>query len=271
MASTTAIEEIATAAHDAATSPASERRNGAAARPGSPNLWFQLYIQPDLGFTEVVVRRAEAAGCTALVVTVDSPAFGRRERDLRHGFHDLPDGMCCECMREPLDGGRWGQPRDFVFSPDVSWDQIDWLRATTRLPIALKGVVHPDDAKLALQHGVDTLLVSNHGGRQLDTVPATIDLLPAIADAVGGRVPLVLDGGIRRGTDVVKALALGATAVAIGRPVIWGLAVDGEAGVARVLEMLRAEVERALTLCGCGSAHDVSRDLVRRWPTEERC
>jgi 4-hydroxymandelate oxidase len=154
----------------------------------------------------------------------------------------------------------------------VSWDQIDWLRAATRLPIALKGVVHPEDAVLAVEHGIDALLVSNHGGRQLDTIPATIDLLPAMADAVGGSVPLVLDGGIRRGTDVVKALALGASAVAIGRPVIWGLAVGGEAGVTQVLEMLRAEIDRTLTLCGCGSARDVSRDLVRRGVTaEDRC
>jgi 4-hydroxymandelate oxidase len=249
MASTVAIEEIAAAASHA----------GAAA----PNLWFQLYIQPDLGFTEAIIRRAEAAGCTALVVSVDSAAFGRRERDLRNGFLDLPRDMCCENMRVPLPEGRPGAAREFVFSPELSWDHVEWLRNTTGLKLALKGVAHPEDARLAVQHGIDALVVSNHGGRQLDTVPAAIELLPAIADAVGGRIPLLLDGGIRRGTDIVKAVALGASAVAIGRPILWGLAVGGEAGVTRVLDMLRSELDRALSLCGCHSLHDVSRDLVR--------
>jgi 4-hydroxymandelate oxidase len=258
MASTVAIEEIAAAAREAA--------GGAA-----PHLWFQLYIQPDLGFTEAVVRRAEAAGCSALVVTVDSPVFGRRERDLRNGFLDLPPEMCCENMRELGPDGALGRPRSIAFSPDLSWQHLAWLRQVTHLPIALKGVMHPADARLAVGHGVDALLVSNHGGRQLDTVPAAIELLPPIADAVGGSVPLLLDGGIRRGTDVVKALALGAAAVAVGRPVVWGLAVDGAAGVARVLDLLRAEVERALTLCGCGSSRDVSRELVRLGWEEGAC
>jgi 4-hydroxymandelate oxidase len=237
MASTVAIEEIAAAV---------------------PGPWFQLYIQPDLGFTADVVRRAEAAGCAALVVTVDSPVFGRRERDLRHGFTKLPDGMCCENMR---DGD--GPPRRFDFSAELSWEHVEWLRAATALPIALKGVVHPQDARLAVSAGVDALVVSNHGGRQLDTVPAAVDLLPAIADAVGGELPLLVDGGIRRGTDVVKACALGATAVAVGRPVLWGLAVAGERGVSDMLELLRAELEHALMLCGCGSPAQADRDLLR--------
>jgi 4-hydroxymandelate oxidase len=145
------------------------------------------------------------------------------------------------------------------------------LRKTTSLPIALKGVMHPEDARIALRRGVDALIVSNHGGRQLDTVPATIGLLPAIADAVAGTVPLVLDGGVRRGTDVVKALALGARAVAIGRPVLWGLAVAGEEGVRQVLEMLRSELDHALTLCGIGSLGDLGRDLVCVPRREEGC
>jgi 4-hydroxymandelate oxidase len=205
------------------------------------------------------------------VVTVDSPAFGHRERDLRNRFLDLPPGMCCENMREPLAEGGLGCARDFVFSPELSWKHIDWLRKATILTIALKGVMHPEDARLAVECGVNAILVSNHGGRQLDTVPAAIKLLPAIADAVGGKVPLLLDGGIRRGTDVVKALALGASAVALGRPVLWGLAVGGEEGVAQVLEMLRLELDRALALCGCRSLSDVSRDLVRFRALEERC
>jgi 4-hydroxymandelate oxidase len=233
MASTVAIEEIAETGVD---------------------LWFQLYVQPDLGFTEQLIRRAEAVACAALVVSVDSPVFGRRERDLRNGFLDLPPGMACAHM----DG------RAIAFRSDLSWDHIDWLRSVTTLPIVLKGVVHPEDARLAVDHGIDALAVSNHGGRQLDTVPATIEVLPQVADAVGGTVPLLLDGGVRRGTDVLKALALGADAVAIGRPVLWGLAVDGEAGVARVLGMLRAELDQALALCGCRSPRDVSPDLIWR-------
>ncbi len=258
MASTVAIEDVAAAAQEAA--------------PGSPpSLWFQLTIQPDLGFTEALVRRAEVAGCAALVVSVDSPAFGQRERDLRNRFLDLPAGMCCENLREPCSEGKRDAARKIVFSPELSWEHLDWLRQTTALPIALKGVARPDDARLALARGVGALLVSNHGGRQLDTMPASIELLPALADAVAGSVPLLLDGGVRRGTDVVKALALGASAVAIGRPVLWGLAVAGEAGVARVIEMLRSELDRALALCGCASVREVSRDLVRLRQTEETC
>jgi 4-hydroxymandelate oxidase len=247
MAATVAVEQVATAGAD---------------------LWFQLYIQPDLAFTEAIVRRAEQAGCSALVVSVDSPVFGRRERDLRNGFQELPAGLCCENMRDPADGGR---PRRIVFSPGLSWADIGWLRARTALPIVLKGIAHPDDARLALDHGADAIIVSNHGGRQLDTMPAAIELLPPVADAVGGRIPLLLDGGIRRGTDVVKALALGANAVAVGRPVLWGLAVAGPHGVLQVLQTLRSELDAALALCGCGSAAEVSRDLVRLPGMVPRC
>ncbi|GAA3237760.1 alpha-hydroxy acid oxidase [Nonomuraea helvata] len=239
MAATVAVEDVAAAA------------------PGA-RLWFQLYVQPDPAFTEAVVRRAEAAGCGALVVTVDSPVLGLRERDLRNGFHDLPEHLCCENMR---DGDR---VRPIAMSPGLSWEHIDRLRDMTALPIVLKGITHPEDARLALGHGVSAIMVSNHGGRQLDTVPATIDLLPDVVAAVGGAVPVLLDGGVRRGTDVLKALALGAAAVAVGRPVIWGLAADGERGVTRVLGRLRAEVEHALTLCGCASVSDLEPGMVRR-------
>ena len=227
------------------------------------NLWFQIYIQPDLAFTEAIVRRAEAAGCGALVVTVDSPVFGRRERDIRNGFADLPPGMSCENLREAAEAGRMSRARSIVFSPALSWQEIEWLRKTTRLKIVLKGIMHPDDARIATQCGADALLISNHGGRQLDTIPAAIELLPAIVDAVGGKIPLLVDGGVRRGTDIVKALALGASAVAIGRPVLWALAIAGFDGIVQVLETLRSEVDRALALCGCGSPRDLSSSLVR--------
>jgi 4-hydroxymandelate oxidase len=247
MASTVRIEEIAAVTAD---------------------LWFQLYIQPDLDFTELIVRRAEQAGCSALVVSVDSPVFGRRERDLRNGFRDLPAGLCCENLRDPEDGGR---PRRIVFSPGLSWRDIAWLRGRTALPIVLKGIAHPDDARLAIDRGADAIIVSNHGGRQLDTVPAAIDLLPPVVDAVGGRIPVLLDGGIRRGTDVVKALALGADAVAVGRPVLWGLAVAGADGVLQMLQTMRADLDRALALCGCRSLRDLTREFVRLPGTGQPC
>jgi 4-hydroxymandelate oxidase len=258
MAATVAIEEVAAAERDISAG-------------GEPDLWFQLYIQPDLGFTEAIIRRAEAAGCKALVVSVDSPAFGRRERDERNGFHDLPPGMQCENLRMPALGYNGDRPRNIVFWPELSWRHIEWLRKTTALKVVLKGVMHREDARLAAEAGVNAVLVSNHGGRQLDTVPPAIELLPPIADELGGRVPVLLDGGIRRGTDIVKAIALGAVAVGIGRPVLWGLAVGGEAGVVQVLDILRSELERALILCGCGSMADISRDLVRFGQTEELC
>lgn len=231
MASTVALEELA----------------------GTGCLWFQLYVQPDLGFTESLVRRAEAAGCRALVVSVDAPVFGHRERDHRNGFHDLPDGMRCA----NLDGRR------IEFWPELGWEHIGWLRSVTSLPIVLKGIMHPGDAARAVAEGVSAIMVSNHGGRQLDTVPPAVELLPAVSAAVGAAAPVLLDGGIRRGTDVVKALALGASAVGIGRPVLWGLAVDGEKGVTAVLEDLRAELDRALALCGCTSVAGIGPDLVR--------
>jgi len=222
--------------------------------------WFQLYIQPDLGFTEHLVRRAEAAGCPALVVTVDSPAFGRRRRDAVHGFTDLPPGFACEMMRE----GPGLPPRQIAFSPTLSWREIGWLRERTDLPILLKGIMHPQDARIAIEHGVDGVYVSNHGGRQLDGVAPTLRLLPAIADEVAGRVPILLDGGIRRGTDILKALALGADVVAIGRPVIWALAAGGAAGVAALLEALRDDLAHGLTLCGCASPADLDPSMLLR-------
>jgi 4-hydroxymandelate oxidase len=220
-------------------------------------LWFQLYLQPDRGFTAAVVKRAEAAGCRALVVTVDSPTFGRHTRDLRNGFTDLPPGFACENMR-----AEDGSVRDIEFAAGFRWEDVDWLRSVTGLPIVVKGVLHPADALLAVEHGVAAIVVSNHGGRQLDTAVTTVEALPAIADAVAGRVPLVLDGGVRRGTDVVKACALGAAAVAVGRPIVWGLALDGAAGVGWVLSTLRDELDRALALCGADSVEALTPDLV---------
>ncbi|WP_086852485.1 alpha-hydroxy acid oxidase [Amycolatopsis kentuckyensis] len=252
MAATTAIEDIAAAAREVAP---------------DPGLWFQLYLQPDLEFSEAIVRRAEAAGVKAFVVTVDSPVLGRRERDDRNAFHDLPPGLAVENLRnlgENRSGGNTSHVREIVMSAGLNWDHIAWLRGKTKLPVLIKGVLHAEDARLAVHHGVAGLVVSNHGGRQLDTVPATIDVLPEIAAAVGGALPVLLDGGIRRGTDVVKALALGADAVGVGRPVVWGLAAGGREGVSEVLEMLRADFDQALALCGGRHPADLTPDQVRR-------
>ncbi|MDX8055070.1 alpha-hydroxy acid oxidase [Lentzea sp. BCCO 10_0798] len=217
-------------------------------------VWFQLYVQPDMDVTEALVRRAERAGCAALVVTVDSPVFGRHRRDIAHGFHDLPAGLAAENMRD-LAGVAL---RNIEMSPAVSWEHLDRLRDVTTLPLWVKGVLHPQDAVLAVGHGVAGVVVSNHGGRQLDLVPASLDALPAVVDAVAGRVPVVLDGGVRSGGDIALALALGASAVGIGRPVLWGLAADGEQGVRRVLDVLRDEYRHVLAMCG----GELTRDMV---------
>ena len=219
-------------------------------------VWFQLYVQPDMAVTEALVRRAERAGCTALVVTADSPVFGRHRRDLAHGFHDLPPGLAAENMRDLVTPGL----RNIEMSPAVSWEHIGRLQEMTALPLWVKGILHPLDAAVAVRHGVAGIVVSNHGGRQLDLVPAALDALPAVVDAVAGRVPVALDGGVRSGGDIALALALGASAIGVGRPVLWGLAADGEQGVRRVLDVLRDEFLHVLTLCG----GELSRDMVVR-------
>jgi 4-hydroxymandelate oxidase len=246
MASTTAVAEVTAASRSV--------------RPDAA-VWFQLYLQPDPEVTRALVRRAEQAGCTALVVTVDSPVFGRRTRDDRNGFHDLPSGHAAENMRG-LPGAPPGGTLDIAMSPALSWDDLRRLRDHTELPIVLKGVLHPDDARLAVGEGVRGVIVSNHGGRQLDAAPASVEALPRVADAVAGRIPVLLDGGVRTGSDVVTALALGATAVGVGRPVLWGLAAEGEDGVARVLAELRADTAHVLTLCGARDRAGLSRDQV---------
>ena len=232
-------------------------------------VWFQLYVYRDRAATEGLVRRVEAAGCRALVVTVDVPVLGRRERDVRNRF-TLPPHLTIENlyaagyarMAPDANGSALAAYADDLFDPALTWDTVDWLRSITKLPIVLKGLVRADDAVRAVEHGAAGILVSNHGGRQLDAAPATLSVLPRIVDAVAGRAEVYLDGGVRRGTDVVKALALGARAVFVGRPVLWGLAAGGRAGVAAVLELLRRELDLAMALCGCPSVASVTRDLV---------
>lgn len=204
-------------------------------RASQPDLkmWFQLYLFQDTSISLEVVRRAEAVGAKALVLTVDTPLLGRRERDIRNGF-TLPNGVQMANFKQDLpesEGSSLSLHAAQNFKLDLSYRDLEWLRRKTTLPILVKGVCHPEDALLALEYGADGIWVSNHGGRQLDTAPATIDVLPRVADAVAGRAPIILDGGVRRGTDVVKALALGANAVAIGRPLLWSLALGGSSGL----------------------------------------
>jgi len=233
------------------------------ARASAP-LWFQLYLQPDRGFTLELVKRAEAAGYEALVVTVDAPLSGIRNREQRAGHH-LPPGVEAVNLR----GMRALGVQDRIFGSELlatapTWRDLLWLKAHTRLPIFVKGVLHPDDALLAVEQGADGIIVSNHGGRTLDGVPATMEVLPAISAVVKGSVPLLLDGGIRRGTDVFKALACGADAVLIGRPVLHGLAAAGAVGVAHVLRILRMELEVAMALAGCPSLAAIRQATLLR-------
>jgi 4-hydroxymandelate oxidase len=222
--------------------------------------WFQLYVFRDEGVTRELVGRVVDAGFTALVLTVDTPFLGRRERDLRTGFVIPPEYPVASLGQG---GGGLTPAETFALtSASVSWRDIERLASLSGLPVVVKGVLTEEDAKLACEHGASAIVVSNHGGRQLDGVSATIDALEEVVAAVDGRIEVLLDGGIRRGTDVVKALALGARAVLAGRAPLWGLAVDGEAGARRVLELLQAEILAALQLLGCTSPADVTRERV---------
>ncbi|MCX5742928.1 MAG: alpha-hydroxy acid oxidase [Proteobacteria bacterium] len=232
-------------------------------------VWFQLFVYRDRGATEALVRRAEAAGARALVLTVDTPLLGRRERDVRNRFALPPDLRAENLLATgyaPIthadgDSGLASYVAALL-DPGLSWDAIGWLRSITTLPILVKGIVRPDDAARAIAEGAAGVIVSNHGGRQLDASPATIDALPRIVDAVGGRGEVLVDGGIRRGTDVVKALASGARAVLVGRPVLWGLIAGGRAGVGTALAILRRELDLAMALCGCPTVAQITRDLL---------
>jgi 4-hydroxymandelate oxidase len=236
----------------------------------SGTVWFQLYVYRDRGATAALVARAEAAGARALVLTVDAPLLGRRERDVRNRFH-LPPGLRVENMSAVGHGDVEEQQQvesglaAYVatkLDPSLEWKDVEWLRSITRLPVLVKGLVRPDDALRAVDHGASAIVVSNHGGRQLDGSPPTATVLGPIADAVGGRIEVLVDGGVRRGTDVLRALALGARAVLVGRPVLWGLAVDGEEGALGVLESLREELDQAMALAGCPRVQDATRELV---------
>ena len=259
------------------------------AATGAAPRWMQVFIYKDRGFTREFVERAAAAGYDALVLTIDNQLTGNRERDLRNGFTIPPRlGPTQLAAMAMKFGWAWrmrnhltritfanyrrpGEASDMrtiagrlpsLLDPSMSWKDVDELRRVWKGPLILKGILHPAEAAAALDHGVDSIIVSNHGGRQLDGAPASIDALPAVVAAVDGRMPVLVDGGIRRGVDVVKALALGARACLIGRPQLWGLATAGEAGVAHVLEIYRREIDRAMGLCGVTRLADIGPDLL---------
>lgn len=237
------------------------------AQAGSPR-WFQLYIYKDKGITAELVKRAEAAGAEAIVLTVDAPGLGTRERDTRNSFR-LPDGLAVENLA-PLGKGEIPEVTGsglaaYVqenFKSDLGFADLDWLCGCTPLPVIVKGVCRGDDARRAAEYGAKAIVVSNHGGRQLDTAPATCEVLPYVVEAVGDLCEIYVDGGIRRGSDVLKAIALGARAVLVGRPILWGLCAGCEQGALRILEILRRELDEAMLLCGCTNLSDITRELL---------
>lgn len=242
----------------------------AAASPGPK--WFQLYVYKDRDLTRSLVRRAKAAGYGALVLTVDTATWGRRERDARNGF-TLPPGLSmanfADLERKVLPNLGTGASGlsayvQSLFDDSLTWEDVRWLRRESGLPVVVKGIEHPEDARLAVESGASAVVVSNHGGRQLDAEVPTALALPAVAEAVAGRCEVYVDGGVRRGTDVVVALALGARAVLVGRPILWSLALAGAEGVAAALDLLRTEIDGALALCGVTSPREVARELVLR-------
>jgi L-lactate dehydrogenase (cytochrome)/(S)-mandelate dehydrogenase len=259
------------------------------AREAGGTLWMQVFVYRDRSLTQSFVERAHAAGYRALVLTTDNQVLGQRERDVRNRFtvplHFGPRTLLdfalhpAWLLRTALgpkirfanyaqaggtDAMSLAARIGSLLDPGMSWKDVEWLRRLWDRPLLLKGILHPDEARRALALGIDGLIVSNHGGRQLDGAISTIEALPGVVKAVDGRVPVLIDGGIRRGADVVKALALGAQACLIGRPHLWGLSVAGQAGVACVLDVLRAEIDRTMALCGCERIADVDATLLHR-------
>ena len=258
--------------------------------------WMQVFIYRDRGFTKELAERAAAAGYDALVLTTDNQMLGNRERDIRNGFSIPPKFGLMDMIAmagkvswlrrmvpelsqitfgnyvrdgEKIDIGSLAKRMSSLLDTSMSWKDVEWLRNIWKGPLILKGILHPDEATEAIARGVDGVIVSNHGGRQLDGAAAAIDVLPSIVGVVGGRVPVLMDGGIRRGSDVVKALCLGASGCLIARPQLWGLAVAGEQGVAHVLEIFRREIDRNMALMGAGSIAELNSNLILRHPSTQ--
>jgi isopentenyl diphosphate isomerase/L-lactate dehydrogenase-like FMN-dependent dehydrogenase len=226
--------------------------------------WMQVYVFRDRGVTHAMIEEALEAGYEALLLTVDGPYAGRRERDLRSGFQ-VPAEIRAPAIEAAVGHRSLTTAEIFALvDPSITWEDLERLCNEFDLPILVKGLITGEDAALAVEHGAAGVVVSNHGGRQLDNAPATIDALPEVVEAVGGRIPVLLDGGIRRGTDVALALAIGAEAVLVGRPALWGLAVGGEAGARLALEILAEELRLALALLGAPEPSALSADHVQR-------
>ncbi|CAK9808258.1 2-Hydroxyacid oxidase 1 [Anthophora plagiata] len=231
--------------------------------------WFQLYIYNDRKITVNLVKRAERSGFKALVLTVDAPMFGDRRADIRNKF-SLPkhlrlgnfEGELSSKINNAESGSGLSEYVMNLFDASLSWEDIKWLKSITKLPLVLKGILTPQDAILAVEHGAAAIVVSNHGARQVDSIPATIEALSEIVEAVNDRIEVYMDGGVRQGIDVFKALALGARMVFVGRPMLWGLSYDGEKGARQVLEIFRKEIDLVFALTGCASVHDVRKDMV---------
>ncbi|MEZ5782516.1 MAG: alpha-hydroxy acid oxidase [Rhizobiaceae bacterium] len=261
------------------------------AATGANPRWMQVFVYTDRGFTREMIERAQAAGYGALVLTIDNQLLGNRERDVRNGFSipprfglagTLAAGTKLQWLRrmratlpkitfgnylragETAEIGAIAARMSSLLDPSLSWKDVDWIRSFWKGPLLLKGILHPEEARQAVEHGVDGVIVSNHGGRQIDGAAASFDALPKVAEAVDGRIPILFDGGIRRGADVVKALALGASFCLIGRPQLWGLAVGGEAGVRHVLELYRREIDRTMGLMGATSLDQIGADSILR-------
>jgi len=229
---------------------------------------MQIYIAQDRDFTTDLARRAQAAGCRALMVTLDTPIWGTRERDIRNNFH-VPEGMKIANLERPGQptghrGSGLGEALSWTIDPSLTWADLETLARAVDIPVWVKGVLRADDAVRAIDHGAAGIAVSNHGGRQLDGTIATARALPEVVAAVNGQAPVVVDGGIRRGSDILRAIALGATAVQVGRPVLWGLAAGGAAGVTRVLELLITEFSDAMALAGCAHIDEITPDLIAK-------
>ncbi|AFZ20553.1 alpha-hydroxy acid oxidase [Allocoleopsis franciscana] len=233
--------------------------------------WFQLYVHRDRSLTRALVERAHAAGFQALCLTVDAPVLGKREKDIHNQFvlpsdMELANFSRLAHLEIPYQPGESGLFAYFLeqLNPALTWSDLEWLQSLSPLPLVVKGILRGDDALRAVEHGAKAVIVSNHGGRQLDGAIASIDALSEVVAAVGDQVDVLVDGGIRRGTDVLKALALGAKAVLLGRPILWGLTLAGEAGVKHVLELLRDELDLAMALSGCAKLQDIDSSLVVR-------
>ncbi len=257
---------------------ASHPMEAIAAANGSGERWFQLYWGKSDALVASLVRRAEACGCTALVLTLDTAILGWRTRDLDLAYLPFLEGKgiaqyTSDPVFQSMLGGQASDPHaaSLLFmttysNPTITWERLAFLRQHTRLPIVLKGINHPDDAALAIEHGMDGIIVSNHGGRQIDGAVAALDALAEVAAAVAGRIPVLFDSGIRSGADIFKALALGASSVLVGRPYVYGLAIDGEAGVAAVLRNMLAELDLTMGLAGCRNLAEVTRAALLRQP-----